>query len=55
MVSFSILTSCNLKESEKNFKSAKENISVTEASALLKDSSLLIDVREPDEVAEQSG
>lgn len=46
--------SCNTNSSQKDFKAEKENLSVQEASKLLSESALLIDVREPDEVVEQA-
>lgn len=48
------IISCNSNSSKQNFKSEKENVTVAEASAMLKGNALLIDVREPDELAEQS-
>jgi len=48
------LISCNSNSTGTNSKGEKENLTVTEANALLKANALLIDVRNPDELAEQS-
>jgi rhodanese-related sulfurtransferase len=46
--------SCNSNSSQKNFVSEKETVTPKEAAEILKGNALLIDVREPDELAEQS-
>ena len=48
------MMACNTNSSQKDIKSEKENISVSEAADILKGDALLIDVREPDEVAEKA-
>ncbi len=48
------MMSCNSNSSQKDLKTEKENLSVTEASVLLNENAILIDVREPDEVAEKA-
>jgi len=49
-----LIMSCNSNSSLSNFKSEKENVTVTQASAMLKENVMLIDVRDPDELVEQS-
>ena len=46
--------SCNTNSTQKNLKSIKENITVAEAYKLLQDDAVLIDVREPEELGEES-
>lgn len=48
------IMSCNSNSSKKNFVSEKETIAVKEAVEILKSNAILIDVREPDELTEQS-
>lgn len=48
------IMSCNSNSSQKNFVSEKETVTPKEAAEILKGNALLIDVREPDELAEQS-
>ncbi|MBL0095363.1 MAG: rhodanese-like domain-containing protein [Bacteroidetes bacterium] len=48
------IVSCNSTSSQAHFKSEKESVTVSEASAMLTENTLLIDVREPEEIAEQS-
>ncbi len=48
------LYSCNTNSTQKKPKSIKENITVAEAYKLLQDDALLIDVREPEELGEES-
>ena len=54
VLSSGIWMSCNTKISPKEFKSEKESVTVQEASNLLGEGALLIDVREVEELAEQS-
>jgi rhodanese-related sulfurtransferase len=46
------IISCNSNSSQHNFVSAKETVTINEAVEILKGNALLIDVREPEEVAE---
>ncbi|MEO8147827.1 MAG: nitrophenyl compound nitroreductase subunit ArsF family protein [Bacteroidia bacterium] len=48
------IMSCNSNSSQKNFVSEKETFTPKEAAEILKGNALLIDVREPDELVEQS-
>ena len=45
------ILSCNSTSSPAHFKSEKESVTVSEASAMLTENTLLIDVREPEEIA----
>jgi rhodanese-related sulfurtransferase len=53
-VAYIFLYSCNTNSTEKNPKNIKENITVAEAYKLLQDDAVLIDVREPEELGEES-
>lgn len=48
------IMACNSNSSQKNFVSEKETFTPNEAEEILKGNAVLIDVREPDELAEQS-
>jgi rhodanese-related sulfurtransferase len=48
------IMSCNSNSSQKSFVSEKETVTPKEAAEILKGNALLIDVREPDELTEQS-
>ncbi len=48
------IMSCNSNSTQKNFVSEKETVTPKEAAEILKGNTLLIDVREPDELTEQS-
>lgn len=48
------MVSCNSNSTQQNFISEKESFTAAEASTILKGNALLLDVREPEELAEQS-
>lgn len=48
------IMSCNSNSTQQNFNSEKASVTVTEASAMLNEGALLIDVRNPDEISEEA-